>query len=68
MKFHTEKLKEETSLKRSVKKYALLDQPQEIKIEIEKLGHTVPNIWNIKQCTTKLRHLMFFCIIKTCPE
>jgi hypothetical protein len=28
--------------------------PEEIKTEIEKLGHTVTNIWNIKQYGTKL--------------
>jgi hypothetical protein len=28
--------------------------PQEIKTEIEKLGHTVTSLWNIKQFSTKL--------------
>jgi hypothetical protein len=27
--------------------------PEEIKTEIQKLGHTVTNIWNIKQYKTK---------------
>jgi hypothetical protein len=33
--------------------------PQEIKTEIEKLGHTVTDIWNIKQYRTKLLLSMF---------
>jgi hypothetical protein len=28
--------------------------PEEIKTEIEKLGHMVTNVWNIKQYRTKL--------------
>jgi hypothetical protein len=31
--------------------------PEEIKIEIGKLGHTVTNIWIIKQYRTKLAEL-----------
>jgi hypothetical protein len=30
------------------------------KAEIEKFGHSVTNIWNIKQYTTKLPDFMFF--------
>jgi hypothetical protein len=35
--------------------------PEEIKTEIQKLGHTVTNIWNIKQYTTKQPLTKFFC-------
>jgi hypothetical protein len=38
--------------------------PDDIKIEIEKLGHTVTNIWNIKQYRTKLPLSMFFVELK----
>jgi hypothetical protein len=38
--------------------------PEEIKIEIEKLGHTVSNIWNIKQNRTKLPLSMSFVELK----
>jgi hypothetical protein len=33
--------------------------PEEIKAEIEKLGHKVSTIWNIKQYKTKLPLSMF---------
>jgi hypothetical protein len=42
--------------------------PEEIKTEIEKLGHVVTNIWNIKQYRTKLPFSMFFCRTEACPE
>jgi hypothetical protein len=38
--------------------------PDEIKAEIEKLGHTVSNIWNIKQYKTKLPLSVFFVELK----
>jgi hypothetical protein len=42
--------------------------PEEIKAEIEKLGHTVSNIWNIKQYRTKLPLFMFFVELKPAPK
>jgi hypothetical protein len=42
--------------------------PADIKTEIENLGHTVTNIWNIKQNCTKLSLSMFFCGVETCQE
>jgi hypothetical protein len=43
--------------------------PEEIKTEIEKLGHMVTNIWNIKQYRTKLPLSMFFFVeLKPAPN
>jgi hypothetical protein len=42
--------------------------PEEIKIEIENLGHTVTNIWNIKQYRTKQPLSMFFVELKPAPN
>jgi hypothetical protein len=42
--------------------------PADIKTEIEKLGHTVTNIWNIKQYGTKLPLSMFFVELKPAPN
>jgi hypothetical protein len=42
--------------------------PQEIKTEIEKLGHTFINILNIKECRTKLPLSMFFLELKPAPN
>jgi hypothetical protein len=41
---------------------------EEIKTEIEKLGHTVTNIWNIKQYRTKLPVSMFSVALKPAPN
>jgi hypothetical protein len=38
--------------------------PEEINTEIEKLGHTVTNIWNVKQYRTKLPISMFLVELK----
>jgi hypothetical protein len=38
--------------------------PEEIKTEIENLGHTVTNIWNIKQYRTKLPLSVFLVELK----
>jgi hypothetical protein len=38
--------------------------PADIKTEIEKLGHQVTNIWNIKQYCTKVPLSMFFVELK----
>jgi hypothetical protein len=42
--------------------------PEEIKTEIENLGHTVTNIWNIKQYRTKLPLSMSFVELKPAPN
>jgi hypothetical protein len=41
---------------------------EKIKTEIEKLGHTLTDIWNIRQYRTKLHLSMFFCRTETCPN
>jgi hypothetical protein len=38
--------------------------PDETKTEVEKLGHSVTNIWIIKQYKTKLLFSMFFAELK----
>jgi hypothetical protein len=42
--------------------------PDAIKTEIKKLGHTVTNIWNIKQYGTKLQLSVFFVALKPAPN
>jgi hypothetical protein len=42
--------------------------PEEIKTDIEKLGHMVTNICNIKQYRTKQPFSMFFVELKTAPN
>jgi hypothetical protein len=42
--------------------------PDDIKSEIEKLGHKVANIWNIKQLQTKLPLSKFFVDLKPAPN
>jgi hypothetical protein len=42
--------------------------PEEIKTEIEKLGHMVTNTWNIKQYRPKLALSMFFVELKLAPN
>jgi hypothetical protein len=42
--------------------------PEELKTEIEKLGHTVANMWNIKQYRTKLPLSTFFVKLKPAPN
>jgi hypothetical protein len=39
----------------------------DIKTEIENLGHKAANIWNIKQYRTKLPFSMFFVDLKPAP-
>jgi hypothetical protein len=39
--------------------------PEEIKSEIEKVRHTVTNIWNIKQYRTRLPLCTFFVELKS---
>jgi hypothetical protein len=38
--------------------------PKEIKTKIEKLGHMVTNIWNVKQYRTKIHLSMFLVVLK----
>jgi hypothetical protein len=40
----------------------------DIKTEIEKLGHQVTNIWNMTQYRTKLPLSMFFVDLKPAPN
>jgi hypothetical protein len=42
--------------------------PEEIKAEIEKLGHTDSNKCNIKQCRIKLPLSVFFVELKPAPN
>jgi hypothetical protein len=42
--------------------------PVEIKTGIEKLGHMVTNIWNIKHCRAKLPLSIFFVEFKPPPN
>jgi hypothetical protein len=41
--------------------------PDDIKAEIEKLGHKVANVWNITQYRKKLPLSMFFTDLKPEP-
>jgi hypothetical protein len=59
--FHTYKLKDERSYRVVLQNIKYSISPEEIKIEIENLGHTVTNIWNIKQYRTKLPFSNVFC-------
>jgi hypothetical protein len=67
MEFHTYKLKEERSYRVVLKNIHYSMNPEEIKTEIEILGHTVTNIWNIKQYRTKLALSRFFAEVKPAP-
>jgi hypothetical protein len=42
--------------------------PEDINVEIEKLGHSVTYIWNIKQYRTKLPLSMFFVELQPVPN
>jgi hypothetical protein len=42
--------------------------PQEIKTEIQKVGHTVANIWNIKQYKPKQPLSMLFVELNPAPN
>jgi hypothetical protein len=62
--FHTYKLKELKSYRVMLKNMHCSINPEEMKTDIENLGHTVTNIWNIKQYRTKLPLSMFFVELK----
>jgi hypothetical protein len=57
--FHTYKPKEDRFYRVVLKNMHYSINPADIKTEIENLGHTVTNIWNIKQNHTKLPLSMF---------
>jgi hypothetical protein len=57
--FHTYKLKDEKSFSVVLNNTHYSINPKEIKTEIQTLGHTVTNIWNIKQYRTKQPLSMF---------
>jgi hypothetical protein len=65
--FHTYKLKEEKSYKAVVKNMRYSINPEEIRTEIEKLGLTVKNIWNLRQYRTKLPLSVFSVELKPAP-
>jgi hypothetical protein len=66
--FHTFKPKEERNYRVVLKNMHYSINPDDIKSEIEKLGHKVENIWNIKQFQTKLPLSMFFVDLKPAPN
>jgi hypothetical protein len=66
--FHTYKFKEERNYRVVLKNMHFFTNAEEIKIEIEKIRHTVTNIWNIKQYRTKLELSMFFVQLKPAPN
>jgi hypothetical protein len=66
--FHTYKLKEERSNRVVLKNVYYSINPEEIKTEIENLGHTVTIIWNFKQYRPKLPFSMFFVERKPAPK
>jgi hypothetical protein len=62
--FHTFKPKEERNYRVVLKHMHYSINPDDIKAEIENLGHKVANIWNTKQYRTKLPLSMFFVDLK----
>jgi hypothetical protein len=62
--FHTYKPKYERNYRVVLKNMHFSINPADIQSEIEKLGHTVTNIYNIKQHLTKLPLPMFFVDFK----
>jgi hypothetical protein len=66
--FHTYKPKEERNYKVVLKNMYYSINPEDIKAESEKLGHSVTNIWNIKQYRTKLPLSMFFVELQPAPN
>jgi hypothetical protein len=67
IEFETYKLKKKKKITSSVRNMHHSINLEEIKTENEKLGHTVTNIWNIKQYTTKLPLSMVFVEPPTHP-
>jgi hypothetical protein len=65
--FRTYKLKEERNYRVVLKNIHYSISPEEIKTEIENLGHTVTNTWNINS-TEISNHFPCFCTTEACPE
>jgi hypothetical protein len=63
-KFQIYKFKEERSYRVVVKNIHYCINSEEIKTEIEKLGHTVTDIWNNKRYRTKPRLSMLLVELK----
>jgi hypothetical protein len=68
LSLNTYKPKQERNYRVVLKHMHYSIDPADIKVEIEKLGHTVTNIWNIKQFHTKLPLSMFFVDLKPAPN
>jgi hypothetical protein len=66
--FHTFKPKEERSYMVVLKNMHFSINPSDIQSEIERLGHTVTNIHNIKHRVTKTPLSMFFVDLKFAPN
>jgi hypothetical protein len=62
--FHTYIPKDERNYRVVLKNMNYSINPADIQYEIEKLGHTVVNIFNIKHHSTKLPLYMFFVDLK----
>jgi hypothetical protein len=65
--FHMFRPKEERNFRVVLKRIHYSINPDDIKSEIENIGHKVTNILNIKQYRTKLPHSMFFVDLKPVP-
>jgi hypothetical protein len=65
--FHTNKPKEERAYRVVLKNMHFSIDLEEIKNEIARLGHKVPNIWNVKHYLTKQSLSMFFIDLLPAP-
>jgi hypothetical protein len=66
--FHTYKLKEERTYRVVLKNMHYSIAPEDIKTEIEKLGHKVANVWNAKHPRTKQPISIFFIDLYPAPN
>jgi hypothetical protein len=66
--FHTYKPKEDRSYRVVLKNMHFSIPTDNIKSEIEKLGHQVTNIWNMTHHRTKLPLSKFFIDLKPAPN
>jgi hypothetical protein len=66
--FHTYKSKEERNYRVVLKNMQYSINPEDIKMGTEKLGHSIRNIWNIKQYRTELPLFMFFVELQPAPN
>jgi hypothetical protein len=66
--FHTLKPKEVRSYRVVLRNMHFSINPSDIQSEIERLGHTVTNIYNIKHRVTKTSLSMFFVDLKPAPN